>query len=381
MTDKPKTAESPDIKHPGQEEANTAFGRTGVQSPVDIGTEQAELAADKERLASLELIQERETDKSSKVSKDRKKEIDALKRKIKSKEEVSIQKRMDAARSRVGEPFDYQLRDGSVVKKKAAYIRNNRMINWKRVDEFITIIKHGEYESEYPIIVANAKAFHRNNPSVIIVDAFGNEIPEAALDDYVVYLDGQHRGRAIILCKLLNSYTGSIPGVVVKDDVKDVAKFLVSINPSGSWSNNQKAEVLALTATDKYRSLCEAISSLVREGFNRSTSSQIMTQSKPLSTRQIDLLLSGKEPKDDIEYNIENGNAFISSCKEAGIPVKYLTKRYFIEGFMAFKTQQDLTFADALDTIKKLPKLSEDKLKAVISKDVFKQMLEDVYNA
>ena len=88
MTDKPKTAESPDIKHPGQEEANTAFGRTGVQSPVDIGTEQAELAADKERLASLELIQERETDKSSKVSKDRKKEIDALKRKIKSKEEV-----------------------------------------------------------------------------------------------------------------------------------------------------------------------------------------------------------------------------------------------------------------------------------------------------
>lgn len=368
---------SPDLKNSGQSGADNA--PDAVETPILAKSDvaQEELTGDKARLHQLETLQERESDKDSKVAKSRKREIEALRSKIKSQEETANEKRMEVAKTRVGEAFEYQLRDGSVVRKKAGYIRNNRMINWKRVDEFIQLTKRGEYETAYPIIVANAVAFMQKNPTVTIVDALGNEIPDEELGDYFVYLDGQHRSRALILCKLLNLYDGPIPGVVVKDDVSEVAKYLVSINPSGSWSNNQKAEVLALTATTKYQPLCEAISGLVRKGYNRSTSSQIMTQSKPLTTRQIDNLLAGKEPKDDIVYNVSNGYTFIEACTKAGITVKFLTKRYFIEGFIAFKTQHDLTFAAALEVIAKLPPLTDADLKKVTGKDVFKQMLDN----
>ncbi len=338
---------------------------------------QKELEADNARLAYLEKQQAEEADSNSKIAKSLQKEIDALKRKIKDKEEASVQKNMEAAKKKVGEKMDYQLRDGSIISKKPAYIRNNRMINYKRVEEFIKIIKNGEYQAAYPIIVANAKKFKTEHPTIAITDAFGKEIPEDQLDDYVSYLDGQHRGRTLIICMLLNFYPDPIPGVVVKDDIEDVAKFLVSINPTGSWSNSQKAEVLALTASSKYLPLCEAISGLVRKGFNRSTASQILTQDKPLSTRQIDLLLEGKEPKEDIVYNLNNGQLFIEKCTNAKIPVKYLTKRYFIEGFLAFKQAHDMTFADAVNVIERLPELNEAELKKVTGKDIFKQMLND----
>lgn len=368
------------IPNPEQEgAAEAADEKKEMSSSIKEGTQQDELEADKTRLAQLKAKLEQEPNPASPVSKAREREYDALKRKIERLEESNAKRSMEAAMARVGEKMEYQLRDGSVISKKASYIKNNRMINPVRVDEFIRLIKRGDYEPAYPIIVSNAEKFKKNNPSISIVDAFGNEIPETELDEYVVYLDGQHRGRALIICKLLNLYQEPIQGVVVKEGIKDVAKFLISINPAGSWSNNQKAEVLALTTTPKYQPLCEAISRLVRTGYNRSTSSQIMTQSKPLSTRQIDLLLSGQEPKDEIVYNVENGNAFIEACSNAGIEVKYLTKRYFIEGFSSFKNQYDLTFTDAIEVVKKMPKLDETTLKSVKGKDVFKQILEEEF--
>lgn len=113
--------ENPDIINTGQEEANNASMQTEVQASVDRELEQAEIIADKVRLSTLEQIQAGETDKTSKVAKDRKKEIDALKRKIKSQEEVSAKKSMDKAKARVGEHFEYESRDGSIATKKAAY--------------------------------------------------------------------------------------------------------------------------------------------------------------------------------------------------------------------------------------------------------------------
>ena len=211
---------------------------------------------------------------------------------------------------------------------------------------------------------------HRPDNALTLLD---RSISDAIIDRKVKELQAQASGDQ----NLIQAFK-AMPIIPLTE--RQIKKTAINLATGNSKPTDFEEDAIN-DALSRIKGQDEAITSLVREGFNRSTSSQIMTQSKPLSTRQIDLLLSGKEPKDDIEYNIENGNAFISSCKEAGIPVKYLTKRYFIEGFMAFKTQQDLTFADALDTIKKLPKLSEDKLKAVISKDVFKQMLEDVYNA
>ena len=48
-------------------------------------------------------------------------------------------------------------KDGKEVSKKIALVKNNRVINSKKVDEFIAIIDNGKYEEAYPIIVADAK--------------------------------------------------------------------------------------------------------------------------------------------------------------------------------------------------------------------------------
>ena len=49
-------------------------------------------------------------------------------------------------------------KDGKEVSKKIALVKNNRIINTKKVDEFIAIIANGKYEEAYPIIVAETKA-------------------------------------------------------------------------------------------------------------------------------------------------------------------------------------------------------------------------------
>lgn len=376
-----KSTKIPKIQNldPGQKEVkNTSDMGMAATPPIEDAVQQ-ELASDKVRLEQLQALQKNETDSNSQLAKTRCREIELLESKIKSQEDFLDRRKEEMAMKEIGAEMDYQLIDGSIVSKKPAYIKFNRKVDQNRVDEFLKIIKRGEYRKEFPLFVSDAVEFKKNNPEITIVDAYGNEIPDAELHKHFLILEGQHRIRAFIICKILGFYEQPIPGVVVKNDITDVAKFLVSINPSGSWSSNQKGEVLALTAPTKYRSLCEAISTLVRKDYNRSTASQILTQSKPLTTRQIDLLLSGQEPKEDIIYNIDNGMAFIKSCTKKGITTKYLTKRYFIEGLLAFKTQYDLSFSDALLIVDKLPKLNEEKLKTVNNKDVFKQMLEDVY--
>ena len=57
---------------------------------------------------------------------------------------------------------------------KVAFVKNNRPINHKKVDGFITVIAKGKYEKAFPIIVASAKELIENGYRV--VDVEGNEI-------------------------------------------------------------------------------------------------------------------------------------------------------------------------------------------------------------
>ena len=78
-------------------------------------------------------------------------------------------------------------KDGKEVSKKIALVKNNRVINSKKVDEFIAIIDNGKYEEAYPIIVAEAKALIEAGYTV--TDINGRELSAEEAEGYYVILD------------------------------------------------------------------------------------------------------------------------------------------------------------------------------------------------
>ena len=70
------------------------------------------------------------------------------------------------------------------VKKKIAFVKNNRPINKGKVDKFISIIAKEKYEKAYPIIVTEAKQLIESGYKVY--DLKGREISLEEADGYFV---------------------------------------------------------------------------------------------------------------------------------------------------------------------------------------------------
>ena len=244
--------------------------------------------------------------------------------------------------SKLLEAFTFIHKDGTIVNKKAGYINYNRKINEKKVKEYEALIKDGKYLDDYPIFVADAAEFITSNPGNEIKDASGKIVTEDKYSDYYVILDGQHRSRAWMRCLINGSAPKSvngIPGVMLKSGVNDIGSFLRDINPGNSWNNEEAASVAALTK-GKYSELLKAIADRIAEGFNPSTASQIYCGT-PISSNKYKKLRAGDHDSVTISQDIKKGDEFIRLCKEAKIEIKYLTKRYFIEGFIDYKNATD----------------------------------------
>ena len=217
-------------------------------------------------------------------------------------------------------------KDGKEVSKKIALVKNNRVINSKKVDEFIAIIDNGKYEEAYPIIVAEAKALIEAGYTV--TDINGRELSAEEAEGYYVILDGQHRGTAFAK---LNAIKGGIviPNVFVKE-VENIGEYLVNINTVGNWDKKDRLTVAALTSE---------------------------------------------------EALFKRGNKFITLCKAAHITVSFLTKRYFIKGFNSYaKINGEEQAFEALDKLKAL-NLNEERLKQVKEEDDFQVMLKEALEA
>ncbi len=274
------------------------------------------------------------------------------------------------------EPIIFQLnKTDERVSKKIAYIRHNRPIDSKKVDEFIAIIANGEYEDAYPIIVVAAKALIEAD--YVVTDINGSVLAEDKAEDYFVVLDGQHKSKAFAK---LNAVKGGmvIPNVHVKE-IDNVGKYLVSINSVGNWDKKDRVSVAALTSKDE---LFENMAELIQQGFNPTTAGFIYTK-KNISEKILNKVLKGEAytlPK-DTEVDIKRGNDFITLCKAAHISVPYLTKRYFIKGFNTYAKVhgEEQAFA-ALDKLKVL-NLNEEKLKQVKEEDDFQVMLNNALTA
>ena len=274
------------------------------------------------------------------------------------------------------EPITFQLaKTGEKVSKKIAFVKHNRTVNTKKVDEFIAIIANDKYEDAYPIIVVEAKELIKRGYTV--TDVNGRALTEEEAEGYFVILDGQHRSTAFAK---LNSVSGDIiiPNVFVKD-VKNVGSYLEEINRVGNWDMRAKIGVAALTSKDE---LFENMAELIQQGFNPTTAGLIYTR-KSISEKVLAKVLKGEEyklPKDTI-VDIKRGNDFITLCKAANISVPYLTKRYFIKGFNSYaKVHGEEQAFGALEKLKQLG-LNDEKLKQVKEDDDFQVMLQNALEA
>lgn len=274
------------------------------------------------------------------------------------------------------EPITFQLaKTGEKVSKKIAFVKHNRTIDSKKVDEFIAIIANGKYEDAYPIIVVEAKKLIR--AGYTITDVNGRALTEEEAEGYFVIVDGQHKSTAFAK---LNSVRGNIviPNVVVRD-ITNVGEYLVNINTVGNWSKEDRVSVAALTSDEE---LFKSMANLIKEGFNPTTAGLIYTR-KSISEKVLAKVLKGEEyklPKDTI-VDIKRGNDFITLCKAANISVPYLTKRYFIKGFNSYaKVHGEEQAFEALEKLKQLG-LNDEKLKQVKEDDDFQAMLQEALNA
>ena len=249
------------------------------------------------------------------------------------------------------------------VKKKIAFVKNNRPINNVKVDKFISIIAKDKYEKAYPIIVTEAKQLIESGYKVY--DLKGREISLEEADGYFVILDGQHRGKAFaILIATGENY--EIPNVRIREK-ENIGEYLVDINDAGtSWDNKDRLAVAALTATEE-KDLFEEIASLINDGFNPSTSTLIFT-GKKFSKGLINKVLKREKfslPK-GAKVDIERGKRFVTLCKATGVKTKYLTKHYLIDGFNSYaaSTNEGQAFK-ALESLKNLNLTDErmDKIK------------------
>ena len=233
--------------------------------------------------------------------------------------------------------LNFSLIDDETLEKKekqykVAFVKNNRPIDRKKVDGFINIIAKGKYEKAYPIIVTSAKELIMNGYQV--VDINRNDVKEEDADNYTVILDGQHRVLAFLKCSIIDPKV--VPNTHMREG-KNIGEYLVDINDVGtSWNQKDRFAVAALVTDNE---LAHEIADRISEGFNPTTASLIYT-GKKITGAQVKKLLRGEEWKlpEGANLNIPRGNQFIQLCKEAGIRVKYITKRHLINGFNIHST-------------------------------------------
>ena len=254
---------------------------------------------------------------------------------------------------------------------KVAFVKNNRPIDHKKVDGFITIIAKGKYEKAFPIIVASAKELIENGYRV--VDVEGNEIKVEDADNYIVILDGQHRTLAFLESSITNPQI--VPNTHIRKG-KNIGEYLVDINDVGtSWNQKDRFTVAALVTPNE---LAHEIADRISEGFNPTTASIIYT-GKKISGSQVNKLLRGEEwtLPEGATLDIHRGNRFVLLCKAANITVKYITKRYFITGFNAYAESNGEEAA--FEQLQKLKgqNLTEEILRGIKDGTQFEKMLKD----
>lgn len=252
---------------------------------------------------------------------------------------------------------------------KVAWVKNNRPINNNKVNGFIRIIANGKYEKNTPIFAITATEAISSGYEV--TDVKSNTILKENAEDYLVILDGQHRTLAFLKSNMTEPRV--VPSTFIKTGI-DIGQYIVDINDVGtSWSLQDRFAVAALVTNDE---LANEISDRISDGFNPTTASLIYT-GKKISGKEVKKLLRGEKwtLPEDAKTDLIRGNQFIQLCIEAGLEVKFITKRYFITGFNAYADSEGESLA--FEKLKGL-RVNEKQLKAVKDGTDFEALLRQV---
>lgn len=229
------------------------------------------------------------------------------------------------------EIVDDETHEVKQVEYKVAFVKNNRPIDDKKVDGFISIIARGKYENLYPIIAVPAKEVMSKGYEV--KDAKKETVTDENAEQYLVIIDGQHRAMAF-LKSTITTKDVTVPNTHLRS-ATNLGEYLVDINDVGtSWSQRDRLAVAALVTDED---LVKEMASRISEGFNPTTAALLYT-GKKIGAKTVKQILRGEEwdlPQ-GAKLDILRGNKFVQMCKEAKISVEFITKRYFINGFNSY---------------------------------------------
>ena len=279
--------------------------------------------------------------------------------------------------------MEVQLRtdsDENTIKKEVTtkyfgLLEDNRNIDDKRVDLFVTIIDEDRYYKEYPIMCCETANLTELGKK--FTDFDGNIIHDDKLSDYLILVDGQHRVAAFIKYNAKNPDNKKIVpnvNIVNADSADEVLKFLYAINTAGKdWNDSDRWHV----ARNLNNEAVDKINELIKKyGFNQSVAQKIYL-GRRLQKKEFSSLLDGNVTviNDLSKERIEIGDSFISVCLELSGYVKdnmkLFAKRYFIEGFDEFTKGR--THEKVFEVMKKL---TYEDLKTIKSKEDFLSMLK-----
>ena len=354
------------------------FDENGMNAPEEVKVAEA-IGLDKQdnnNILNMDDL-EKELKKERKIMKDLKKKkanVDV----IEAQKQVVLQLENQIEKSKQtqtylllgDEPISVEIVDEKgqkeIVEKKIAFAENNRIVNYKKVQEFMSIIRKQEYEHLYPIIVAEAKEMLAKQ--TVLKTASGELLNSDNGDEYVVVLDGQHRCSAFLKLNQTEKKQ-TVPNVHIKKGIGNIGKYLVSINEVGNWRMADRSEVAALVHPNE--NLFTIIAQKMKEGFKPSTLGLIYTGVNLRKDFWEKSMAGDYKLPNSAKLDIERGERFIEFCTHiAGINVKLLSKRYFIEGFNSFATatSEDTAFA-ALKRLKEKNYTSNDYGKVHSGKD------------
>ncbi len=257
--------------------------------------------------------------------------------------------------------------------RRFGLLADNRKIDLKKVDRFVSKIEENRYYSRYPIFcyeATNMAAIDQN-----ITDLNGEQIPSDMLAEYLILSDGQHRVAAFIAYNDQRpDDTQVIPNVNIinAESVDDVLQFLVAVNTAGSdWTVAERWQI----ARNLRNKFADKVIGLINDYNFSSSTASIVYLGKRINKKQFDDILHGNlsalENLD--EERIEVGDKFL----EIGYEVlgegfeKLLKKHHYIDGLDEYCKGKSYEAG-----FERMKKISPDDYRKVRSKDDFRDLLK-----
>lgn len=167
---------------------------------------------------------------------------------------------------------------------------------------------------------------------VELVDEKGRTVKNGS--DKFVLTDGNNKYRAIQVLRKTSEPGKASEHIkcIIDEDAKDILQTVITMNNVVKpWSN---ADAIKAASKTKTNETIEFIHEKVKEGFNFSTISLILTGQKGKITKDV-VMKHAAGTSELPSYDLVNAKKKLDAMKEAGFSPKFIQNRYLIEAINA----------------------------------------------